>query len=259
MIGFDFPIRPEWVHDVHLMIEPGMLISDLTPLALENTMRELDGRKTRVNTLGVILRYLVRTEGHPNSSNRRTADQDALVSASKVFPVVTVQPAYLTRLLFLNEVAESVTGHIDRRYALGDTFTSGDLRQHIVGEFGERKVVLNAVSGYVRTLDAFGVFDEVPGRGAYTFAKQLPLPPEIFPLLVLNWREHRQSPQIDLDQFRNEPAFSFLERDSFGDYWRRYNGYLWSLERRLGSERATLKYPDVNSLEREVVNLLLQG
>ena len=35
MIGFDFPIRPEWVHDVHLMIEPNMLISELTPVALK--------------------------------------------------------------------------------------------------------------------------------------------------------------------------------------------------------------------------------
>ena len=144
-------------------------------------MLELDGRKTRVNTLGVILRYLVRTEGHPNSSNRCTASQDALVSASQIYPVVTVQPAYLTRLLLLNEVAASVTTHVSLRYALGDTLTSGELRSHVVGEFGERKVVLNAVSGYVRTLDAFNVYTETQRRGAYTFSSCLPVTSEIFP------------------------------------------------------------------------------
>lgn len=256
MIGFDFPIRPEWVHDVHLMVEPEMLVDDLVERALSTTMRELGGEETRKKTLGVIMRYLVRTEGHPSSRTRRTATRDALVSASRTHPVITVQPAYLSRILFLNDVAASTTAYVARRYTLGDTLTRADLRRHIVGEFGERKVVLNAVSAYVRSLEAFGIYTETEGRGAYIFSDRLPVTAEIFPLLVLNYFEQKQNPQIDLLAFNDDPTFCYLERDNFSDYWRRYNGYLWSLERRLGSERATLKYPDVAAFEREVIKLL---
>lgn len=253
MIGFDFPIRPEWVHDTHQLCQPGMLVDELIPEVIQATMRELGGEKTRRNTLGNIIRYLVRTEGALSSRTRKLADVDALVKASKQWPISSVQPLYLARILLLNDVAYAAATFCAQRYEIGDLLTRGDIKRQIVSEFGERKVVLNAVSSFVRTLDYFGLFVSEEGRGTYRFNGRLHLETDLFPLLVLAWFERHQTPQINLFSFRDDPVFHFLNRDGFESGWLRFNGRYWSLERRLDGERATLKYPVLEQFEREII------
>jgi hypothetical protein len=136
-------------------------------------MRELGGEKTRRNTLGNIIRYLIRTEGAPSSRSRKLAKIDALVAAAQQWPVTTIKPLYLARILLLNDVAYAAARFVAQRYDVGDTVTRGEIRQQIISEFGERKVVLNAVSGFVRTLDYFGAFTAVEGQGVYRFNGRL--------------------------------------------------------------------------------------
>jgi len=255
MIGFDFPIKPEWVYDIHQLCRPEMLVDDLIGQALQTTMRELGGEKTRRNTLGNIIRYLIRTEGAPSSRSRKLAQADALVAAAQQGPVTTIQPIYLARILLLNDVAHAAARFVAQRYEVGDNLTRSEIRQQIISEFGERKVVLNAVSSFVRTLDYFGVFTALEGQGVYRFDDRLRTDTELFPLLVLAWLERYQTPQIDLEAFRSNPAFHFLAVDDFAEGWRRYNGRYWSLESRLESERATLKYPVLAQFEREIVEV----
>ena len=256
MIGFDFPIRPEWVHDVHLLCEPEMLVDELVSRVLAATMQELGGRKTRKNTLGNIIRYLVRTEGHPSTRSRRLATCDALTIASKSYPVEIVKPAYLFRLLLFNDVARSATAFLAKRHEIGDTVSRGNIRHHIVNQFGERKVVLNAVSSYVRTLEAFGIFTAAELQGTYNFASRLPVGAEVFPLLVMSWTEWHSSPQIELDAFQHHTIFHCFNTDNFALLWQKYARHLWSLETRLGTERATLKYPETAAFERVLVTSL---
>jgi hypothetical protein len=66
-----------------------------------------------------------------------------------------------------------VTRFAAQRYDVGNTLTRSDIRQQIISELGERKVVLNAVSSFVRTLDYFGVFTALEGQGVYRFNGRL--------------------------------------------------------------------------------------
>jgi len=252
MIGFDFPIQPEWVHDIHQLCQPDMLVDDLIGQALQTTMRELGGVKTRRNTLGNIIRYLIRTEGAPSSRSRKLAKVDALAAAAQQLPVAVVQPVYLARILLLNDVAFAAAYFVSQRYGLGDILTRSEIRQHIISEFGERKVVLNAVSSFVRTLDYFGVFTPVEGQGVYRFNGRLHIETDLFPLIVLAWFERYQTPQINLQSFQDSPVFHFLVREDFERGWRRFNGRYWSLESRLEGDRAALKYPLLKRLEEEI-------
>lgn len=253
MIGFDFPIRPEWVHDIHQLCQPDRLVDDFIKQAIQTTMLELGGEKTRRNTLGNIIRYLVRTEGAPSSRSRKLAADDALAAASQQWPVTSVKPIYLARILLLNDVAQAAARFVAQRYDVGDIITRSDLKQQIVGEFGERKVVLNAVSSFVRTMDYFGVFEAGAGQGTYRFNGRLPIEVKLFPLLVLAWFERYQTPQINLDTFQSNPVFHFFVVKGFDAGWQLYNGHYWALETRLEGERATLKYPSTSRMEGELV------
>jgi hypothetical protein len=78
MIGLDFPVKPEWIHDVHMLWQPEQPVGNLVQAALERTMQELGGEKTRRNSLSIILRYFVATEG--GGQSRRTTAEDVWVA-----------------------------------------------------------------------------------------------------------------------------------------------------------------------------------
>ena len=84
MIGLDFPVKPRWIHDVHQLWQPEQSVSGLVRAALGQTMQELGGEKTRRNSLTIILRYFVATEG--GGQSRRTAAQDVWVAYARRSP-----------------------------------------------------------------------------------------------------------------------------------------------------------------------------
>lgn len=254
MIGLDFPVKPEWVHDVHHLWQPEQPIGDLIQAALSQTMQELGGEKTRRNSLGIILRYFVTTEGGGNS--RHTVAKDVWVSYSRVYPVTTMAPAYLAHLTAQNEVAQEISRFLIRRYALGDIFTSSELRQHVSATFGQRKVVTNAASAFLRTLDAFGVLTPGQGKSEYRLIGKLSITPEVFPLIVWTWWQVHQSPQIDTDSFSEEPSLAFLQTDDLATYWSIYQSNLWALDTRLEGRRATLKHGEVEFFQEALYELL---
>lgn len=244
MIGLDFPVKPQWIHDVHSLWQPAQPISELVQTAVSQTMQELGGEKTRRNSLTIILRYFVATEG--GGQSRRTATQDVWVAYARVYPASTMAPAYLAHLIAQNEVAQEASRFITHRYALGDTLTSTELRRHVVARFGERKVVTNAASAFLRTLQYFGVLAPGERLGEYRFVARLPVPHEVFPLIVWAWWQQHLSPQIELDGFAEDPSVAFLHPDGF--HWRAYQPALWVLEERLDGRRVTLKYATASSL-----------
>jgi len=254
MIGFDFPIKPQWIHDVHALWQPAQPVSELVEAVLAHTMQELGGEKTRRNSLTVILRYFVATEGRGQS--RHTTEQNEWVAYSHAYPASMMAPAYLAHLIAQNEVAQEASRFMVRRYGLGDILTSGELRQHVVSRFGERKVVLNAVSAFLRTLQHFGVLSPGERLGDYRYVTQLAAPREVFPLVVWAWWQRHLSPQIDLESFEEDTALAFLDTESFGSHWRIYQHSLWVLEERLQTQRATLKHGEVDAFRRALIAAL---
>ena len=88
MIGLDFPLKPEWIYEVNQLWEPKQLISALVNKGITQTMQELGGEKTRRNTLSIILRIFVESEGGGN--NRQTVDHDIWPSYSKLLSINSI-------------------------------------------------------------------------------------------------------------------------------------------------------------------------
>lgn len=240
MIGLDFPVKPEWIHQVHGLWQPGQPVRDLVQAALAGTIDELQGEKSRRNSLTVILRYFVATEG--GGQSRRTAARDVWVAYSRRYPAGTMAPAYLAHLVAQNGVAHQAADFIARRYGPGDDLTSGELRRHLYARFGQRTVVANAGSAFLSTLRHFGVLAPGQRLGDYRFAARLPVPREVFPLIVWAWWQRSLAPQIDVAGFRQDPVMTFLQPEGLIDLWRGYQPPLWTLEERLEGRRVTLKH-----------------
>ncbi len=254
MIGLDFPVKPEWIHDVHHLWRPEQPVSELIQATLSQTMQELGGQKSRRNSLSLILRYFVVTEGH--GASRRTAAKDVWVAYSRAYPTGMMAPAYLVHLISQNQVAQEISRFLSRRYIPGHTFTSGELRQHVSAIFGQRKVVTNAASAFLRTLDSFELLTPGRQKAEYQFTAKLSVAKEIFPLIVWAcWQAHL-TPQIDLDNFAESPAMAFLQSDNLTAHWSAYQPPLWALDERLEGRRATLKHVETEFFKEALLKLL---
>lgn len=254
MIGLDFPIKPQWIHDVHQLWTPNEPISNLISRSLVSTMQELGGEKTRRNSLGILLRYYVATEG--SGSARRTSVQDLWVVYSQKYTVSTLAPVYLVQIIANNELASEIIRFITRRYTTSDTFKSEELKRHIIGKYGERKVVTNAVSAFLRTLQYFSVLEPVKAAGEYRVCDRLTLNAEIFPLAFYALWSLNPVPQIDFDTFNQLLIDSFISGNNLDDCWKRHQPNLWTISERVDARFAIVKYPNIEDLKSALLNLV---
>jgi hypothetical protein len=257
MIGLDFPIKPEWIHAVLNLWQPDQLLEELVSAALKQAMPDVEGDKSRRNSLSIILRLFVSTEG--NNRGRKTTDSNAWAACSKTLSPTTLAPAYLAGLISGSEVAREAAAFIARRHAPGDHLTSSELRQALVNRYGERTVVINSVSAFLRSLQYFRVLQSGNRLGEYIYYHRLTIEREVFPLLVWAWWKEQPVPQIDLEAFEQSPIFSFLETDGFEGCWSAHQPGLWVVSERLGGRNATLRQNDSNSLEEMIVKSILPG
>jgi hypothetical protein len=254
VIGLDFPVKPQWIHDVHQLWQPAQPIGALIEAALARMMGEVEGSKSRRNSLTIILRYFVATVGRGQS--RRTAARDVWVAYSRAYPVSTLAPAYLTHLIAQNAVAAEASRFIAGRYSLEDKLRSGVLRRHVAARFGERKVVTNAASAFLRTLQYFDVLAPGGKAGRYVFARRLPVPREAFPLVVWSWWQAHRAPHVDFERFGQDPVAAFLAPATLSAHWTAFQSNLWSLEERPGVRRVTLKHVEAQEFEDALVRLV---
>ena len=257
MIGLDFPIKPQWIHDVHQLWAPNEPISNLISRSLASTMQELGGEKTRRNSLSILLRHYVATEGSGNA--RHTIEKDVWVAYSKKHPVTSLVPAYLVQLVAHNALAGDTIRFITRRYKAGDTFKSEELKHHIIGKYGERKVVTNAVSAFLRTMQYFSVLEPVKTAGEYRVRERLTLSAEIFPLAFYALWLLNPVPQIDFETFNQLLIDSFISDENLDACWKRHQPNLWTISERVDARFAIVKYPDIENLKSTLLNSVSQS
>lgn len=252
----DFPVSPLWIHDVLHLWQPDQPVSDLVNAALNETMQELGGEKTRRNSLSIILRTFVPTTG--SGKLRRTTAENLWASASRSYSAETLGPAYLAQLIVHNEGAAAIASTLAARYKVGDRLAASDVRRLLSARYGQRKVVLNSASAFLRSLVFFGVLESTSGEGKYVWTRALAVAEGVFLLLVWSWWQHDPAPQVNLDAFDGHPCFAFIQTGSFAGYWRAYGGRLWSIEERLETRRATLRYASLHDFSQAVNTLLSQ-
>jgi hypothetical protein len=254
MIGFDKPVRPEWVHAVGLAWRPDQPVSELIQVVDQATAAEFRGAETRRKVATIILRCFVKTEG--GGPDRRTADRDVFAAAARRFPAETLRSVYLAHLINATPILQAITGQMAKRYDLGDEIQSTDFLHRIYEEYGQRGVVTNCVRHFLRTLSWFGCLERL-APNQYRFDARLPVAEETFPLLVYSWlRGGLGSHQFAPSEFGEQPAFHFLDTAGLSNYFRGFSGVLWAVEKRLGMDRVTLKYTRIESFEEALLSNL---
>ena len=254
MIGFDKPVRPEWIHAVGLALRPHQPVSELIQVIDQVTAAEFRGPETRRKVATIILRYFVKTIG--SGPDRHTADRDLFAAAAHKFSVEALRSVYLAHLINTIPILQTITGQMTRRYGLGDEIQSTDFLHRIYEQHGQRGVVTNCVRHFLRTLSWFGCLERL-APNHYRFDARLPIAEQTFPLLVYFWlRDGQGSYQIVPSEFGAQPGFYFLDAAGLPGYFLKFNSVFWVVEKRMGMDRVTLRYTRIESFEEALLSHL---
>lgn len=257
MIGLDFPLKPEWIHSVLRLWKPHQPIAELIENSLDQAMPDLTGEKTRRNSLSILLRMFVPTQPG-NSQTRCTTEHNVWAAFSGYYPPETLAPAFIARIIAESQVAQALSQYMTKRYMPGTTITSSDIRKFAAGRFGERKVVVNAASAFLTTLQSFRILERGGTRSEFIRKDNLHLSSDIFPLIFWAWWSQNPEPQIDLEKFEEVPAFQWLDHTSFHQDWNRFQPSMWIISERFMVRTATLKLTDPNQMEKHIIHTVAE-
>jgi hypothetical protein len=257
VIGFDKPVRPEWIHAVGLAWRPHQPVSELIEVVDQVASAQFRGSETRRKVATIILRCFVETEG--GGPDRKTRDRDLFATAAGKFSTEELRSVYLAHLINTTPILQTITGQMAKRYDLGDEIQSTDFLHRIYEQYGQRGVVTNCLRHFLRTLSWFGCLERL-APNHYRLNAQLPIVQQTFPLLVYSWLQGGMgSYQIIVSEFVEQPAFYYLEATRLAGCFQQFNSVFWVAEKRLGVDRVTLKYARTESFEEALLEYLQSG
>lgn len=233
MIGFDRPLRPEWIQKVMLIVEPGQKLQELNK-PFESIAVELSGKEGIRKARTVLFRAYLR-----GCKNNIANERLIIKSIATAHTLEFMSPIYLFLLIGKTDILRLINEKMLRLYNFGSEINSNYLQNKLVELKGERDVVLRSVRSYLQTLEYFGVVKKENKK--YILKNPIKLNAEqASVMLQLYALEILQSPQISTKQLPRN-IFGFFQFPDMKSIVKKNNGKLWNYQERLHDQILIVK------------------
>ena len=229
MIGFDRPLKPQWIYETLILAEPGKKLSELNK-PFEGIARELTGKEGKRKVRTVLFRYFLRSE----ESNNQVRNDLVLKDMSEKHGYEFMVPIYLIYLIGKAGVLYKISEHLFRLYSFNTVINVSFLKEKIIDVHGDRDVVSRSVSSFLKTLIYFNV--AVYENKKIVLKSPLVLDEEQFSLIIqLFSHDIIKTPQIALHDLP-DPLFNYFELPDLRAVAQRKSGQLWEYQQRVGND-----------------------
>lgn len=225
MIGFDRPVKPEWIYETLKMIQVGEKPSKYNRL-FEYIAKELIGKEGKRKVRTVIFRSFI----YSFQEKRTIIENNKFIEWVQGHPLVYMQPLFLLKLLLDYEITGFIIKKIDLNLKESSVVSSKIITQKMVQQFGDRDVVRRSVRSFLKTLVHFRIFKQL-GTYEYQFMGKYNLSDEqVRDLLLIYMDSFLKSKVLDLSQIDPKHFYFFEEIDLF-QIARKYHTKNWELIR----------------------------
>ena len=226
MIGFDRPLRPQWIYESLMLAKPGQNLSELNK-PFENIARELTGKEGKRKVRTVLFRCFIRDEKNKTKVRKINVLKDLTAQYGLEFMI----PIYLFYLIGKTETLLKISEHIFRLYDFGSEINLSFLKEKMLDALGDRDVVTRSAGAFIKTLEAFNVVfnqgDRILLKGSLTVnEEQSRIMLQLFAQKIVN------APQISLNHL--PPAlFHYFRMPNLKALAQKYNGQYWDYQHRV--------------------------
>ena len=159
MIGFDRPLKPEWIYKTLRMIEVGHNPSEYN-LPFEDIAVELIGKEGKRKVRTVIFRSFI----FSFQKRRSKIENNYLIKLSRYKKLKYQQPIFLIKLIMDYEIIRFVINKMNLLFDNSKELTTPILTKKMVQEYGDRDVVTRSVRAFLKTLAYFGVLEVINNK-----------------------------------------------------------------------------------------------
>jgi len=228
MIGFDRPLRPQWIYDTLLLAKPGQKLSELNK-PFEAIAKELTGKEGKRKVRTVLFRCFLRNE----ESGNCVKEDLILKSLSIQYGLEFMTPIYLFYLIGKTSILYKISDYLFRLYGFNAKINVSFLKDKLVNLHGDRDVVVRSVRSFLKTLIYFEVAE---GGKSISLKRPLKIDEERTGLMIQIFsKEIIKTPQISLNDLP-KPIFNYFELPELREVAWKMNGKYWEYQQRTSSD-----------------------
>ena len=221
MIGFDRPVKPEWIYKTLKMVKVGEKPSVYNE-PFENIAKELVGKEGKRKVRTIIFRSFI----YSFQEKRAVIENNMFIEWSKQHSLDYMRPLFLAKLLMDYEITRFITKKIELSFDHTNQLSSAIISQKMIQEYGDREVVRHSVNDFLKTLVHFRIFERIKLR-EFRFIRKFHLSDEqAKDLLLLYAKAFLNSNIIDLSGIDLSIIYYF-EHIDFKTIAKNFHGKIW--------------------------------
>lgn len=220
MMGYDRPLKPEWIYTTLRTIEPGHKPEEFYGL-YDNIAVELTGKDGRRKTRTVLYRTFI----YSFQDSDTVVQDNVLIRLCKTHDIEFAKPVLLAKFILDYPILKYFTEQLYRIFDPSQDIPSAALIQKMTAAFGDSEIIRRSTRSFFKTLCDFGILES---KDAATF-RQLPrrrLSPEQISEMLRLFSDCRHAHQVDIAHFA-EPLFVFYEKPDLDAIAMQFHGSEW--------------------------------
>ena len=228
MIGFDRPLKPEWIYETLKIIQPGMNLYSLKE-SFEKICweRKGDGRR---KVLTVLARYFLPTEKND------VIKESLVILLSKKLTIDEIKPLLFFVLIAKSEPVKFIINNMTSLYQLNERVNVLQLRRMTEEKYGESWGTQKTYQSIIQTLKFFGILSNTSEwKSKFDVSKLMTIH-----FLKIYSDDYIRSPQVDLQYFEEMIKGLYVYPD-LKSLALEYSGKLWDLQRKLNKDLLVLR------------------
>ncbi len=225
MIGYDRPLKPEWIYKSLLMVEPGRKSEEFYD-AYNDIAVELTGKDGRRKTRTVLFRTFI----YRFQQSKTIIENNFIIELSMQKDFEYMKPIYLSMFIMDYEILGYFTQMYFRIFDATQQVSSTAITKKMTEAYGDTEIIKRSTRSFLKTLTDFNILEP----STSTIYEQLPkktLSAEQVADILHLYSIVKNTKQIDLINidksifaFYNTPNLSEVANKFHTDKWEYING-----------------------------------
>lgn len=156
MLGYDRPLKPEWIYKSLRMVEPGRKSEEFYD-AYNDIATELTGKDGRRKTRTVLFRTFI----YSFQESKSIIEDNILIQLSKQHEREYMKPIYMAMFMMHYDILKSFTKTYFNIFDASQEISSTALTKKMTESFGDSEIVKRSTRAFLKTLSDFKIIEPI--------------------------------------------------------------------------------------------------
>ena len=235
MIGFDRPIRPEWIYEILKIMKIGDNPSNYNE-AFADIAKQLIGKEGKRKARTVIYRSFI----YSFQENRSKIENNLFFEWIKSCSLEEMEPLFLVKIIMDYKIVSSIIEKIKISVDSNNYISTKIITKKMTEEYGDKEIVKRSVRAFLKTLCSFKILEQ-KGMNKFSFLNSYSLSHEqTRKFIILYSKAYLKSNYVDLNDIYPSLLYFFKEIPLHSTA-KKFNGRDWEYIRERQRDIVILK------------------